>query len=503
MTEDISSVEPSGSTSTCVQAHSGDVNGIATTKCQDRVLVATCGRDRTLQLFEKASSDLTLLQTLEEHAAAVTDLMFLDGGAMLVSISSDKTILIRRPAYREHPAIAYLPVRVIALRASPVSFAAAPFEPNILIVSTMDRLIQRYDLSSGRLLHTFRAQDPTGHDSVLVSSLQVATVGHRDGSLQVILAVSSTDKTIRLHNYDNGSLLAIEYGQSAVSSVRLMQHDADSTPVFKLISCGFDGTIIVYDLSPLLLYKQERNPSESLIGRNSPLNQTPTSTRPVRKTLKKSEIAGFYKAFQDSQGDTIGPIRSHPPSRVRKTPCRRSLATPHRPNKKGISPDNHPVETHSPVRNSSHNHSPTSSSPTNAIKAHNLRSRPCFDYPNRSKSAAHPNDLNASADQICNSLRTFRKNIISVGDKLKPTIAKELQQEFELTADTISENSRTKKAQDVDEPWAGESVDTHLAKMIDERLALAQRDRVTNTEENARPGFGLDDQTKAGDAAKQ
>ena len=97
------------------------MNSIATAKSELFDLTCTCGRDRTLQLFGRNAHDIKLIQTLDDHAASVTDLMFHDEGSTLISISSDRTVLVRKAAYGGNGSIAFLQVRAITLKASPVS----------------------------------------------------------------------------------------------------------------------------------------------------------------------------------------------------------------------------------------------------------------------------------------------------------------------------------------------------------------------------------------------
>ena len=438
---------------------------------------------------------MSLVQTLDDHAASVTDLMFLEDVSSLVSISSDRTILVRKAAFGEGDSIAFLPVRVITLKASPVSFANVPFEPNIIVVSTMDRQIQRYDISSGRLLQSFKASDPVTNDSVLANSLQVATIGPTDDRLRVILAVSSTDKSIRLHDYESCALLTREHGQIAVSAVRLLHQDQHDIVLDTLVSCGLDGTIIVYEVNAQQLSQRNSNPPDSPLRIESPLKQTPTSTHPMRKTLTRTEIASFQKALEQGQGDTISPLRSPSPSRIRKKPSRYSLANPPRASTIPPTTTNYMSSTGSSQRKSSQDHSPNSASPKSTIKAPKPKSRPSLDHRHRSKSVANLNDLNLSAEQLCESLRVFRKRITSsVADKLKPDMAKELQLEIESTLEAMRTSSASTKAggPGASKPLTGDLLDAYLARMIDERLALK-----ANAKENLTPA-PVDEQAQAG-----
>ena len=464
------------------KAHDGDVNGIAITKSQDGDLVATCGRDRTIQLFDRRLDKVVLLQTLDDHAAAVTDVMFLDGGCTLVSISSDRTILVRKAAHGEHQSIAYLPIRVITLKSSPLSFASVSSDPNVLVVSTMDRHIHKYDISSGRLVHAFKALDPASNDSVLVTSLQVAAIDHGDEKVIVILAVSSTDKSIRLHDYHSGSLLAREHGQASVSAVRLMRQDMPGHSVHNLISCGLDGTIIVYDVLVPPPVQGCTTPYESPMRAESPLKQNTSSAQPLRKTLTRSEIVEFQKVLEDSHGDTISPIRSPSPARIRKKTSRYTLANPPRGNSTGIGPAHYMSGTNSSQRKSSQDHSPTSASPTATSKPLKPKSRPSLEPRHRSKSVANLNDLDGSAEHLCDYLRTFRTRINSASEKVTANRLKEIERELHLTIKAIGSLHKSTQAQNAGELLSGDLLDKYLAKMIDERLAMR-----TTAKENLGP----------------
>ncbi|KAL9100634.1 MAG: hypothetical protein Q9163_004004 [Psora crenata] len=480
-------VDPSGLTAGHIQAHCGDMSGISTIKLQGRNLVASCGRDRTLQLFHHTSGKLALLQTLDDHAAAVTDLAFLDSGSSLVSISSDRTILMRRAAYGAYPSVAYLPMKAIVLKASPVSFAAVPSQPNIIIVSTMDRQIQRFDISSGRLLYSFKALEPANNDSVLASSLQVANVEHGHEALHVILAVSSTDKSIRLHDYDTGSLLAREHGQTAVSSVKLIKHVAGDLWTYNLISCGLDGTVIVYNLSTQPLTQRYSSPSESPVRMESPLKFTPSSSQPLRKTLTKSEIADFQKALHNSTGDNIDSIERPSSSRVRKRTAGSRVVNHPGVNSIGGGFTNYMSKSSPSQPKTSQDQSPHPPHVKSTIKGTRVKTRPSLDQRHRSKSATNLGVFDASAEQICGSLRAFRNRVTSsVGEKLKPAIAEELHHELELTLHAMR-NGTGEKFLVAGEALSRELLDTYLAKVVDDRLAMAQGVQATIAKENAWP----------------
>ena len=405
-------------------------------------IVATCGRDRTLQLFRKHEFDLDLLQTLDDHAASVGDVKFLDS-ATLLSISSDRTIIVRKGACGKEQSMVFLPIRVITLKASPVSLTAVPAEPNVVLISTLDRQILRYNVSSGRLLHSFKASDPTTGDSILISSLEVHKLDHLPTASRLIFGVSSTDKSIRIHEYDSGTMLTREYGQNAVSAVKLLQRYVDGeSPSDHLISCGLDGTVMKWSLSC-------SSPKPSTIqdnsdGEASPSRQLVPSAQPLRRILTKAKISDLQKSLA-SETDTGTSIQGS--SLSRKTSrysivAAPKISAPARPYPAGV-----PL---SPADGRLQRQISQGSSPTSSTQKVTLKSKskpPSLDSQRRCKSAANLNDLNDLGEQICIALRSFRKRITSSSvAKLEHNTLPELKQELHLTIGALDDKAISKHA---------------------------------------------------------
>ena len=446
-------------------AHSGDINGIAVANTEGLTIVATCGRDRTLQLFSRHESHLELFQTLDDHAAAVGDAKFVDG-ATLLSISSDRTIIVWKRACGEEHSIAFLSIRVITLKASPVSLTAVPAEPNVVLVSTLDRQILRYNVSSGRLVHSFKASDPTSGDSVIMSSLEVHELGDLATASRLLVGVSSTDKSIRIHEYNSGALLAREYGQNAISAIKLLRSSVEGEPPRNhLVSCGLDGTVMTWALlcNPPKPSGSHHTPNSE----ESTSRQTPLSTQPPRRILTKTEISGFQKSLASEE--TISPIQGSSPSRVRRKTSKYDLAAAPKtsalqyPAGASLSPSG------MFERQPSQGHSPTPSSQKNTVnfksKTLSLQNR------RRSKSATNLNDLNGLGEQMCMSLRNFRHRITSSSmAKLEHGTLERLAKELSLTSRALNDNTSGRYVGG--EAMGGDDLDVYLAKMIDERLAM-------------------------------
>ena len=433
-------IDGSAKMETTVQAHtahSGDINGIAVANTEGLTIVATCGRDRTLQLFRRNKSRLDLFQTLDDHAAAVGDAKFVDV-VTLLSISSDRTIIVRKRARGEEQSIAFLPIRVITLKASPVSLTAVPAEANVVLVSTLDRQILRYNVSSGRLLHSFKASDPTSGDSVMMSSLEVHELGDLATASRLLVGVSSTDKSIRIHEYDSGAMLAREYGQNAISAIKLLRSSVEGeSPCNHLVSCGLDGTVMTWTLScnPPRLSGSHHTPNSE----ESPSRQTPLFAQPPRRILSKAEISDLQKSLA-SEGGTVTPVRGSSPSRVRHKTSRYDLAAAPRTSATALQcPAGASL---SPLqRQASQGHSPTPSSQKNTL---NPRSKNrSLENRRRSKSAANLNDLNNVGEQMCISLRNFRHRITpSSVAKLEHGTLEKLAEELNLTSLALNDKHK-------------------------------------------------------------
>lgn len=236
-----------------VKAHDGEVRDMALSHREESVtLLATCGRDRTLQIFEVGNQRLSILQTLEqEHSATINSLLFLNNGSTLVSASGDRTIVARSSAVLKGDRIAFVTSRVINLKSSPVSIAPTNGHSDHVIVSTLDRCFSKYDVISGQLLQTFKATDIWKTDNVVLNSITAGRFGSADNGLDVLCAASSTDRSIRVYDLDTGSLLAQEYAQLAVSDLAFLSQEAEDgkAPSQCLISASLDGTVMMWSLT--------------------------------------------------------------------------------------------------------------------------------------------------------------------------------------------------------------------------------------------------------------
>ncbi|MCJ1317624.1 hypothetical protein MMC15_002949 [Xylographa vitiligo] len=465
-----------------LRAHIGQINDIAIAlHSLSTTLIASCGRDRTLQIFTKRASNLELLQTIDHHASSVNEVRFLNDAAKLLSLSSDRTITLHAMAITDN-STAYIPIRIITLKSTPISISTEWEESIILVVSTIDKLIHKFEMSSGKQIHSMRVADNESNESVLLNHLTTKSIDSSDPSLQILLGASSADKSIRIHDSTSGNTIIKEYGHSeGISGLALInQGDDRDGSLYTLISTGLDGTIMLWD------FKHSIAPPEDEPTLLTPLKDTPTLLRPLRKIMSRSALSEYHRSLE---ANGISPLplpsgRSQSPSRLRKKPSRYSLAGPSLAS---------PIPRLAPDLNSTrtiHQASPLPITPTND------RQRPSFDERNRTKSAnnlsnlGNLNDLNKAAEQLYKSLVAFRSKISSMTEELSPILAADLTGELETTTAAIrarqseshakhekssldSQRDRSRRGQ-----TASESAVQSLMSVYSERLARMVEERV-------------------------
>ncbi|KAJ5112679.1 hypothetical protein N7532_000724 [Penicillium argentinense] len=433
-----------------VRAHGAEITDVAIHSTEDYCLIASAGRDRMVQLFQKAESNLGLIQTMDEHVGAVGQLMFMNDGEKLLSCSADRTILVRDRATREEDgaiSVAYLITRVITLKASPVSMTFCPDDSNMLYVSTMDRCISKFDIPSGRQLHCFKASDSETNDAVIMSALTV-TSGNPGQSPKLLLGVSSTDKSIRVYDLERDQLLTGEFGHTeGVSDAMLLEgkesdDGADRSAVKRnLVSAGIDGILMIWNLS----VQPQSSPEMLQNGRDEdgPMKEATAAKPPLRKVLSRSELAGFQRPDNPSPLGTPTPVRDLSPTLTRKM-SKLSL-TPSNLKNHSLADTPSPPNRRSPTESSRRSPSPVSpkSKPPVSKKTYSTRGtsrRISSDFRSRAK-ASHRTEfgsLEMSTEQVCRTLRAYRKKL---NGSSQPVLAqKELERELNLTLRAV--NSR-------------------------------------------------------------
>ena len=287
------------------RAHGGEINDIAVHRPTS--LVATCSRDRTVQVFRSKENELQLAQTLDDHIGAVTQVMFSETGERLLSCAADRTVIVRERAERNVSgleSVAYLSQRVVTLKSSPLSMSFTGQDS--VIVSMNDRRLANLDLTAGMVTDSVKLTDPDNDDTVALSTIHFSSRGDCKGELMdLILACSPTDKSIRIYHGKKCTLVTREAGHTeGISDLCLLEdRDKDTGEVVRrLVSTGLDGTIMIWNVSPSAvpvsdtMFEQKSEQIAACDLDNTPSKPSPVTLPPLRKVLGKTEVLEFAQA---------------------------------------------------------------------------------------------------------------------------------------------------------------------------------------------------------------
>lgn len=418
------------------------------------------------------------MQTLDEHVGAVTGVSFSHNGKRLVSSSSDRSLVVRELVSREDEngmMRAFVMLRAIMLKASPVSMAWDADSEDVLLVSTIDRQVHRYDTQNGQNLTNFRACDTDGGDAVVLSSLVHIPRGF---GAPLIAGVSSTDKSIRIYD-DSGSLVARDWGHTeGVSDIALVQTAAamDNKPSEKtLVTVAVDGTIFVWGLATQPPNRQDLSRSMDLLGPSTPLNQDLLANKPpLRRVFSQSELARFQRASEDGENTPAG---SRSP-KLRKRISKFSLAQTPKLDPSPMPGNGREGRTggwqgYGSVRRNK-NRSPSPPSPRNPQVA---KRRASIDTRPRSKVA--PSDfgsIGSSTESLCRTLRAYRKRLANSSDSMSSELAREVERELAATARAVGERVKSKEFDETIMVKLLDQYSERLVNMLDERIAQRVRE---------------------------
>ncbi len=462
------------------KAHASEITSIAIHEEQHFAFVACASRDRTVQVFTRRNQTWDLLQTLDEHVGAVNGVSFSRNGTRLISSSGDRNLVVRELVSREDGSEtirAFVMLRAIMLKASPVSMAWDVDQDDALLVSTIDRQVHKFDIQTGQSLVNFRACDADGGDAVVLSSLVSIP---RDWSSPLIAGVSSTDKSIRIYD-ENGSLIARDWGHTeGVSDIALVQNTGTNENELNersLVTVAVDGTIFVWALALQAAQRNDLSKSMDLLGPSTPLNQDILANKPpLRRVFSQSELA----RFQRSPDSTITTPTGNKSPKLRKKLSKFSLFQA-------------PKLEPSPISNSTRDNRTAgwqgvgslrrkktrSPSPPSPRSPQNSKRRASVDVRPRTKAPVNEfGSIGASTESLCRTLRAYRKRLANTNDTMSSELAKEVERELAATARAIGERVKSKEFEETVMVKLLDQYSERLVTMLDEKIAASVAQRV-------------------------
>lgn len=461
------------------KAHSSDCHSISIFEDENKCLIVSSGRDRTAQLFYKTPEGLfEHFQTLEFPARVVQVLLPSDN--KLLTCSLDRTLQVHDLVTKEGDPelMAAITARTIPLKASPASMAMG-HDAKTAMVSLLDRSISVCDIVSGRQLNSFKCTDEGGIESVVLDSLVVGQSNQKDSVF--LLAVSNTDKSVRLYDAQTGLFVDREWGHTeSISGVTLVDEDESNQ---KLVSVGSDGTLMVWSMDP------PESPAGSSSRDPSPVKDMSACNQPpLRRVLSKAELAEFQKLSPASG-------RRSPPRTIRKKTSRYALTsstfkTPVQVTQ--ASPSGSGIAEDTPCRRTSSGSRSGSPPPSPKAKVSRRPSMPVLSTSSTSSMRKRSGfgTINMATEQACRTLRAYRKKLAS-SEPISQELLAELDQELRLTAATLGDRAIRSKA--MNETLLSGLLDQYserLVTMLDEKLRLSRRGRSRSRSQSPSGGRG-------------
>ncbi|KAF7562442.1 hypothetical protein G7046_g1722 [Stylonectria norvegica] len=456
------------------KAHSSDCRHVSVYESGSTFLMASCGRDRTTQLFHRAAGGaIEHFQTLEFNAKVVQ--VIIPSEDKVLTCSFDRTLQVHDIITKEGEpdVLAAVLSRIISLKASPTSMAMGPYEKTVFI-SLLDRTICQFDLSTGRQITCFKCMDEGGVESAVLDSLSFGQWLPKDQDF--VLGTSNTDKSIRLYDAQTGNFLDREWGHTeAINGVCLVDDDDGSR---KVVSVGSDGTIMIWMLD------LNDPPPGSMSRDPSPVKDGVSGRPPLRRVLSRAELAEFQRP-----STAMG--RRSPPRTLQRRTSRFNLAASTM--KTPIPPLPTSPMQGTPSRRPSADSRATSPPASPKGRITRRPSLPALGVAARRKTSSSNlrgfGSLNMATEQTCRTLRAYRKKLSSA-EPITQDVLSELDQELRLTAAALGDRAIRSKA--MNETVLSGLLDQYserLVTLLDEKLRLTYQPR-------ERDGENLDEEAQ-------
>ncbi|EME48766.1 hypothetical protein DOTSEDRAFT_49173 [Dothistroma septosporum NZE10] len=467
-----------------IRAHSAEVLDLLAFEHGHTNYVASASRDRTVQLFASRDGRLDLVQTMDEHAGAVTGLLMTRDGGQLLSCSSDRSIVVRKSVARDvngSSTLAFVMLKAIALKSTITSMALTG-EENVILASSSDRCIGKYNIKSGQAGFSFKCSDNEGGEAVIMSKISYSS--NFNGN-PVIAGISSSDKSLRLYS-EYGSLIARDWGHTeGVTNMTFLSRTAaqvDQHAVPQIVTVAADSTVFLWAGVAPGGRRSSQGLQASDSGEEKPRTLGPLAP-PLRRVLSHSEMNRFRRESSAEELGSPSPSAATAPSasppKVRKKMSRLSLAQAPK-----LEPGHQPDFDTSRRRSLMHR-SPSPPSPRTAGKR-DATKRQTLGMSLRSKSSenvlttgtsanGHVNgfgSLTSCTESVCRTLRAYRRKLSSPnsGDDIAPAAFRELEKELKLTVRAIGDKSQGKG---VDEAMLTKLLDQasdRLVGMLDQKF---------------------------------
>ncbi|KAH7553801.1 hypothetical protein JRO89_XS12G0059000 [Xanthoceras sorbifolium] len=215
--------------------------------------LASGGKDRTIHLYD-VKRKFDLVESIDDHSAAVTSVKFTCNGCKILSCSADRSLVFRDFSITDN---AYKVSRRHHQLASHGTVYDMVIDPTMEVVVTVgqDKKINSFDIAAGKLIRSFK-QDKDYGDPIKVTMDPSGTY----------LVCSYSNKSICLYDFITGQMITQAMGHGEVVTGVIFLPDCKH-----IVSVGGDGCIFVWKLPARLASRMLQRVKENT-GTLSPRN---------------------------------------------------------------------------------------------------------------------------------------------------------------------------------------------------------------------------------------
>ncbi|KAG4305453.1 hypothetical protein PORY_001009 [Pneumocystis oryctolagi] len=303
-------------------AHDGEITDINFGVLNERNVMISSGRDRTIQVWSRSTctQSWSLEQTLDDHNSCINKARFHKKCQMLISCSADRTVVIRQlhEEFR-NDRLYYLPTKVISLRSSALDFAFISEDSSRFFVSTLDRQLLQCDIQ-GQIIGSYKTSEEPREmvflDSIVISNPISLNLDNTKKTIleQRFIAGLGNDKAIRIYDLLTCSFVAKNYIHTdGLTGITWLQSNQSDNKL-KLVSTGLD-VLAVWELSINEYQKLTHGTCANLgipirkvipkgiVSSLSPIgglkDEVPIHTRKLWKPPVSHLTIGFSKSYND------------------------------------------------------------------------------------------------------------------------------------------------------------------------------------------------------------
>ncbi|KAK1562808.1 hypothetical protein Q3G72_017406 [Acer saccharum] len=219
----------------------------------NQYFLASGGKDRTIHIYD-VKRKFDLVESIDDHSAAVTSVKFTCNGCKILSCSADRSLVFRDFSITDN---AYKISRRHHQLASLGTVYDMVIDPTMEVVVTVgqDKKINSFDIAAGKLTRSFKQEKDNG-DPIKVTMDPSGTY----------LVCSYSNKSICLYDFISGQMITQAMGHGEVVTGVIFLPDCKH-----IVSVGGDGCIFVWKL-PARLASRMLQRVKGNTGTLSPIN---------------------------------------------------------------------------------------------------------------------------------------------------------------------------------------------------------------------------------------